>query len=61
MGYGSAGTPPWVDDQDIDQEKKEQKIAQYTKKIQSLEKENEALKKHIKELEKEVRKMKKPK
>ncbi len=60
MGYGSAGTPPWVDDQNIDQEKKEQKIAQYTKKIQLLEKENEALKKHVKELEAEVHKLRKP-
>jgi predicted RNase H-like nuclease (RuvC/YqgF family) len=61
MGYGSAGTPPWVDDQSIDQEKKEKEIVQYIKKIQLLEKENKALKKHIKELEEEVHTLKKTK
>ena len=59
MGYGSAGTPPWVDEEDIDDEKKEGKTAEYTAKIKALEKENEVLKKRIKQLEDELKKLKK--
>jgi predicted RNase H-like nuclease (RuvC/YqgF family) len=59
MGYGSAGTPPWVDEEKIDAEKKEDKTAEYTAKINALEKENEALKKRIKQLEGELKKLKK--
>jgi predicted RNase H-like nuclease (RuvC/YqgF family) len=58
MGYGSAGTPPWADDEKIDQERRELKTAESAKKIELLEKENEALKSRIKELEKELIKLK---
>src|SRR3972149_1829500 len=51
MGYGSAGTPPWVDEENIDREK-----AAAT--IKALEKENAALKKRIKQLEEELKKLK---
>jgi predicted RNase H-like nuclease (RuvC/YqgF family) len=59
MGYGSAGTPPWVDEEHIDEEKRQQKTAQDTAKIKALEKENEALKKRVKQLEDELKKLKK--
>jgi predicted nucleic acid-binding Zn-ribbon protein len=52
MGYGTAGTPPWVDEEDIDKEKA-------AARIKALQKENESLKKRIKQLEDELRKMKK--
>jgi len=52
MGFGSAGTPPWVDEEKIDKEKA-------AAKIKALEKENEALKKRIKQLEDELKKSKK--
>ncbi len=58
MGYGSAGTPPWADDEKIDKEKRERKIAESAKKVEFLEKENEALKSRIKELEEELQKLK---
>jgi predicted RNase H-like nuclease (RuvC/YqgF family) len=61
MGYGSAGTPPWVDEEKIDQAKKQQKIEEYMKKIQTLEEENQNLKMRIKELEHELQKSKKQK
>ena len=54
MGYGSAGTPPWVDEEKIDAEKKKQREAEKDAKIVSLEKENEALKKRVKQLEEEL-------
>ena len=62
MGWGSSGPPPWVDEENIDDEKKEHKNAQnaqYIAKIKALEKENEALKKRIKQLEDELKKSKK--
>jgi predicted nucleic acid-binding Zn-ribbon protein len=59
MGYGSAGTPPWVDEEKIDEEKQKQKAAEYIAKIRALEKENETLKKRIKQLEDELKKAKK--
>jgi cell shape-determining protein MreC len=59
MGYGSAGTPPWVDEENIDEKKKAQKVAEYIAKIKALEKENEALKERIKQLEHELKKVKK--
>jgi hypothetical protein len=55
MGYGSAGTPPWVDEEKIDAEKKKQRDAEKDAKIASLEKENEALKKRVKQLEEELK------
>ena len=59
MGYGSAGTPPWVDEEKIDQEKKRQKTAGDVAEIKALEEENEQLKKRIKQLEDELKKAKK--
>ena len=60
MGWGSSGTPPWVNAEKIDEEKRKQKAAvQDAAKIKALEKENEALKKRIKQLEDELKKLKK--
>jgi predicted RNase H-like nuclease (RuvC/YqgF family) len=59
MGWGSGGTPPWVDEEKIDEEKKKQRTIQYSAKIKALQKENEALKKRIKQLEDELKKQKK--
>jgi len=59
MGWGSAGTPPWVDEEDQDREKKQKKLAKCDTNIEALEKENAELKKHIKELEAELKKLKK--
>jgi predicted nucleic acid-binding Zn-ribbon protein len=56
MGWGSAGTPPWVDDENIDKEKRKQRAAQDAARIKALEQENEMLKKRIKELEDELKK-----
>ncbi len=59
MGWGSSGTPPWVDEKGIDAEKKKQKTAEDAAKIKALEEENETLKKRIKQLEDELKKLKK--
>ena len=52
MSYGSAGTPPWVDEEAHDEENA-------AAKIRALEKENEKLKKRAKQLEDEVKRLKK--
>jgi predicted nucleic acid-binding Zn-ribbon protein len=59
MGWGSSGTPPWVNAEKMDEEKRKQKAAQDAAKIKALEKENEALKKRVKQLEDELKKLKK--
>jgi predicted nucleic acid-binding Zn-ribbon protein len=59
MGWGSSGTPPWVDAEKIDAEKRKQKAAEDAARIKALEEENEALKKRIKQLEDELKKLKK--
>lgn len=60
MGYGSAGTPPWVDEEKIDEEKKQKKeISEHINRIKALEKENATLKKRIKQLEDDLKKAKK--
>jgi len=59
MGWGSSGTPLWVNAKKIDEEKRKQKAAQDAAKIEALEKENKALKKRIKQLEDELKKLKK--
>jgi predicted nucleic acid-binding Zn-ribbon protein len=59
MGYGSAGTPPWVDEERIDQEKKDRQNAENERKLKALEKENATLKKRIKHLESELQNLKK--
>ena len=58
MGYGSAGTPPWVDEEKIDEEKKKRNEADATAEIEALKKENETLKKRVKQLEDELKKVK---
>jgi predicted RNase H-like nuclease (RuvC/YqgF family) len=59
MSWGSSGTPPWVDEEKIDEEKKKRKTARDAARIKALEEENEALKKRIKQLEDELKKLKK--
>jgi len=59
MGWGSSGTPPWVDEEEVDKEKKKQKVAEYIARIETLEKENETLRKRIKKLEDGLRNSKK--
>jgi predicted RNase H-like nuclease (RuvC/YqgF family) len=59
MGWGSAGTPPWVDEEAIDAEKRKQKAAEDATKIKALKEENEKLKKRVKQLEDELKKLKK--
>ena len=56
MGYGSAGTPPWVDEEKIDAEKKK---AEAIAEVKALKQENEKLKKRITELEGDIKKIKK--
>jgi cell division protein FtsB len=59
MGWGSSGTPPWVDEEKIDEEKKKRKTARDAARIKALEKENETLKKRVKQIESELKKLKK--
>jgi predicted nucleic acid-binding Zn-ribbon protein len=59
MGWGSSGTPPWVDEKGIDDERRKQQAAKDAARIKALEEENEALKKRIKQLEDELKKLKK--
>jgi len=59
MGWGSSGTPPWVDEEQIDREKRKQEAARDAAKIKTLEEENTTLKKRIKQLEDELKKLKK--
>ena len=59
MGWGSSGTPPWVDAEKIDEEEKKRKVAQDAAKIKTLMEENVALKKRIMQLEDELQKLKK--
>ena len=59
MGWGSAGTPPWVDEKGIDEERRKQQAAKDAARIKALEEENEALKKRVQQLEDELKKLKK--
>ncbi len=59
MGWGSAGTPPWVDEEKIDEEKKKREKKAKEAAVKALERENDALKKQIAELGKELKKLKK--
>jgi len=56
LGYGSAGTPPWVDEEKIDEEKRKQKYAEALTEIEALKQENEELKKRLEQLEKKLKK-----
>ena len=59
MGWGSSGTPPWIDAKNLDDEKRKKKAAQDVAKIKALEEENETLKKRVKQLEYELKKLEK--
>ena len=59
MGMGSNTTPPWVDEEIIDREKRKKKDLDINAQIKDLQSENEELKKRIKELEDELRQNKK--
>jgi hypothetical protein len=59
MTLGSAGTPPWVDEKAISEEKHQKGDSEQTAKIKMLEKENAGLKKRVKALESELKKLKK--
>ncbi len=59
MGWGSAGPPPWVDEERQKEEEKGKKTAEYLARITELEKENETLKLRVAQLEDELRKKKK--
>ncbi len=56
MGWGSAGPPPWVDEEHQNEEEHAKKTEQYLARIAALEKENEALKTRVKQLEDELNK-----
>jgi uncharacterized protein YecT (DUF1311 family) len=58
MGYGSAGTPAWIDERRIEEERQKQKEAETAAKLVALEKENAALKKRVAELEEKLKKKK---
>lgn len=55
---GSNATPPWVDEEIIDIEKKNKKEKENLMKINNLLKENKMLKKQIILLETELKKLK---
>jgi hypothetical protein len=59
MGMGSNTTPPWVDEEIIDREKKKRLELDNIVKIKNLQTENESLKIRIKQLEDELRRFKK--
>jgi cell division protein FtsB len=59
MGWGSGGTPPWVDAEEIDAEKLKQKSVKDAAKIKALEEENEKLRKRITRLEAKLKKLRK--
>jgi predicted nucleic acid-binding Zn-ribbon protein len=59
MGWGSGGTPPWVDSEKIDADRRKKQAAEDAARIKALEEENEALKKRVKQLEDELKKVKK--
>jgi predicted nucleic acid-binding Zn-ribbon protein len=59
MGWGSSGTPPWVDEKNIDREKMLKKAAEDAARIKALEDEKATLKKRVKQLEDELQQLKK--
>lgn len=56
---GSNTTPPWVDEELIDKDKKKKIELENIKKIKNLQIENESLKNRVKQLEDELIKIKK--
>jgi uncharacterized protein YaeQ len=59
MGWGSSGSPPWVDAKNLDEEKRKKKAAETAAKIEALEEENVALKIRVKQLEDKLKRLKK--
>jgi regulator of replication initiation timing len=59
MGYGSAGTPPWVDEERIDRDREKRKLVEALTDNETLKLENEKLKKRIRLLEEEIKELKK--
>jgi predicted nucleic acid-binding Zn-ribbon protein len=59
MGWGSSGTPPWVDAKEIDAEKLKQKSAKDAAKIRALKEENKKLRERISQLENELKNLRK--
>ncbi|MCW4005454.1 MAG: hypothetical protein NWF04_02485 [Candidatus Bathyarchaeota archaeon] len=59
MGWGSAGTPPWVDEKAITAEKRQKALEEAEAKIKVLQEENTALKQQIEKLQKQIQELKK--
>ena len=59
MGWGSSGSPPWVDAKNLDEAKKRKKLLDVLSENEALKQENEKLKKRIKQLEDELGKLEK--
>lgn len=59
MGMGSNTTPPWVDEEIIDREKKKRIDLENSTIIKNLRTENESLKKRIKQLEDKLKRINK--
>jgi hypothetical protein len=58
MDWYSGGTPPWVDEKDIDEEKQVSSDTEKDAKIKELKKENAELKNLVKNLEGKLKKTK---
>ncbi len=56
MGYGSAGTPPWIDEKIVKEEKQKQKEAEMAAQLKALRDENKVLKERVAELERKLNK-----
>jgi len=54
MGMGSNTTPPWVDEEIIDTEKRKKKDLDVISQLKNLQSDNVKLKKRIKKLEYEL-------
>ena len=59
MGMGSNTTPPWVDEEIIDREKRKKKDLDVISQLKNLQSDNVKLKKRIKKLEYELSQNKK--
>ena len=59
MGMGSNTTPPWVDEEIIDREKRKKKDLDVISQLKNLHSDNVKLKKRIKKLEYELSQNKK--
>ena len=59
MGMGNNTTPPWVDEEIIDREKRKKKDMDVISQLKNLQSDNVKLKKRIKKLEYELSQNKK--